>query len=135
MRWTQEQYEAWTRQRGSKAIASPAAPQKARRAKFNNRKVTDEAGNEHASQKQFRRWQELQLRERAGEIRSLRREVPFALVVGGVLVCTYVADHVYELGAATIVEDVKSEPTRKLPVYRIKKRLMKAIHNIEVQEV
>lgn len=106
-----------------------------KRPKYGNRKVTDANGDEHASTKQFRRWQELQLRERAGEIRHLRREVPFALVVSGVLVCTYIADHVFEEGAATIVEDVKSPQTRKKPEYRIKLKLMQAIHGIQIREV
>lgn len=103
--------------------------------KYGNRKVTDAEGNVHDSTKEFRRWQELQLRERAGEIRSLRRQVPFALVVGGVLVCTYVADFVYEHAAATIVEDCKSPPTRKLAAYSIKRKLMQAIHGLQIREV
>jgi hypothetical protein len=143
MRWTQEQLDAFKARmnasagvsQGVRPIASPAAPQAARRNKFNARKVTDASGAVHDSTKEFRRWQELQLRERAGEITGLRRQVPFALVVNDVLVCSYEADAVYTEGAALIVEDTKSEITRKKREYRIKVKLMQAIHGIQIREV
>jgi hypothetical protein len=34
-----------------------------------------------------------------------------------------------------VVEDVKSEPTRKKADYRLRLKLMKAIHGIEVKEI
>jgi hypothetical protein len=120
---------------GATAYAVPPAITKTKRPKYNNRKVTDAEGNVHDSGEEYRRWQVLELRERAGEIRSLRRQVPYALVVNGVLVCSYVADVVYIEGEATIVEDCKSPPTRKLPAYRIKVKLMQAIHGIQIREV
>lgn len=134
MRLTEEQYQALVK-RYHEGTLPPQKLPAPKRPKYGNRKVTDENGDEHASTKQYRRWQELTLRERAGDIRALRREVPFALVVNGILVCTYVADHVFEEGAATIVEDVKSPPTRKKPEYRIKLKLMQAIHGIQIREV
>lgn len=134
MRLTEEQFQELMRRR-HKPLVNEAQQRQRRESKFNNRKVTDAEGNVHDSTKEFRHWQELQLRERAGEIAGLRRQVPFALVVNGVLVCAYIADFAYELGAATIVEDVKSEVTRKLPAYRIKVKLMQAIHGIQVREV
>jgi hypothetical protein len=42
---------------------------------------------------------------------------------------------VYEVGGKTVVEDVKSPATVKLPEYRIKKALMKAVHDVDIQEV
>jgi len=108
---------------------------KVKRPKYGNVKVTDAAGNVHDSTKEFRRWQELQLRERAGDISALRRQVPFALVVNGILACQYIADAVYVEGAATIIEDTKSDITRKKPEYRIKLKLMQAIHGIQIREV
>ena len=47
----------------------------------------------------------------------------------------YVADFVYQEQGAQVVEDVKSVVTRKHPVYRLKKHLMKHVHGIEVREV
>lgn len=107
----------------------------AQRPKYGNRKVTDAKGNVHDSAKEYRHWCELQLREKAGEISNLRRQVPFALVVGNILVCQYIADFVFVEGAATIVEDCKSPQTRKLAAFRIKAKLMKAIYKLEVREV
>jgi hypothetical protein len=132
MRWSEEQYQEQTQ-----AIADVNAIQvaKPKRPKYGNRKVTDAEGNVHDSTKEYRRWQQLQLRERAGEISRLRRQVPYALVVNSVLVCQYVADFDYIEGEARIVEDCKSEPTRKLAAFRIKSKLMQAIHGIQVREV
>lgn len=108
---------------------------KVKPSKYRNVKVVDGEGDVHDSTKEHRRWQELQLLARAGTIAELRRQVPFALVVNGVLVCQYVADFVFREGAATIVEDCKSPPTRKLAAYRIKAKLMQAIHGIQIREV
>lgn len=105
------------------------------RSKYGNRKTTDASGAVHDSGKEHRRWVELSLRERAGDIKSLRRQVPYALVVNGELVCRYIADAVYVEGAATIVEDCKSPPTRKLESYRIKVKLMSALHGLQVREI
>lgn len=134
MRWTQQDLDAY-RNRGLKAMHVATGCDKPKRPKYGNRKVTDVAGNVHDSGKEYRHWQSLEIREKAGEISQLRRQVPFALVVNGVLVCQYIADAVYVEGSATIVDDVKSEPTRKKPEYRIKLKLMQAIHGIQIREV
>jgi hypothetical protein len=34
-----------------------------------------------------------------------------------------------------VVEDVKSKATRKIAVYRLKKKLMKQIHGLTIKEV
>lgn len=49
----------------------------------------------------------------------------------------YVADFVYVDAATgeTIVEDVKSNATRKLAAYRNKKHLMKVIYKLDINEV
>jgi hypothetical protein len=129
MRMTEEQYQAFL------AKGPQPIPVISKRPKYGNRKVTDAEGNVHDSTKEYRRWCELQLRERAGEITRLRRQVPFAMVVNGILVCQYIADVVYDEGQATIVEDCKSPQTRKLAAFAIKRKLMQAIHGIEVREV
>lgn len=136
-RWTLEDLDNLRRKRSTASFAPSIAPltPQPKRPKYNNRKVVDASGAVHDSQKEFRRWQELQLRQRAGEISSLRGQVPFALVVNGELICQYVADFVYLDGAATIVEDCKSPPTRKLAAYRIKAKLMQALHGLQIREV
>lgn len=130
MRMTEEQYSALLQRRQTNTVTTMT-----KRPKYGNRKVTDPIGAVYDSTKEFRRWQELQLRERAGEIAELRRQVPFALVVEGELICKYIADFVYFDGKAAVVEDVKSPATRKLEGYRLKVKLMSAILKLQVREV
>lgn len=83
----------------------------------------------------MRRHLALALAEQAGVISNLRRQVKYELhALGGLKVCTYIADHVYEQDGLTVVEDTKSPVTAKNPVYRLKKRWMKAEHGIEIRE-
>lgn len=133
MRWSEEQLRAHL---GRVPIATRAPTgAKPKPSKYRNTKVIDSDGLTHDSKREYRRWCELQLRERAGEISQLRRQVVFDLIINGVLVCRYVADATYVESGATVVEDTKSEPTRKKRDYRIKRKLMHAIHGIEIREV
>ena len=105
-----------------------------KRPKYGNRKV--KMGDlTFDSAKEAKRWGELQFMVKAGEIRNLERQVRFPIIVNGVKVCTYVADYVYDEMAGRVVEDVKSAFTRKDPVYRLKNKLMKACHGIDIREV
>jgi hypothetical protein len=101
--------------------------------KYRN-KLTTVDGINFASKKEANRWMELTILERAGAIQSLRRQVRFPLSVNGQLVCTYVADAVYVENGHEVVEDTKSPVTRKLPVYRIKMKLLRAIHGVAIRE-
>jgi hypothetical protein len=137
-RWTFEDVERVQKRNGVTTWeVPPGAPstKSTRPPKYRNVKTTSADGIVHDAKGECERWEELKLMERAGEIRHLRRQVPFALVVSGILVCTYVADFVYEDGAATIVEDHKSEPTRELAAYVIKRKLMQALHGLQIREV
>lgn len=100
-----------------------------------------------ASKAELRRWLELELLQRAGEISGLRRQIHYQLNVParwevlpdgtqlGVLphkVGTYVADHVYKNAAGDlVVEDVKGFRT---PEYKLKRELMKALYGITIFE-
>lgn len=106
-----------------------------KRTKYGNKKTKTADGIDHASKKQGVRWVYLRQLEREGKIQNLRREVTYRLEVNGILVCKYIADHVYEQDGATIVEDVKSAITRKNRAYRIKLKLMAACHGIAIKEV
>ncbi len=96
-------------------------------------KRTEIDGIVFASQKEARRYQDLKLLERAGEITQLTLQPTFPIVINGVKVCKYVADFQYvEFGSnEVIVEDCKGFPT---PVYKLKKKLVKAIHNVDIRE-
>ena len=107
--------------------------------KYHAKKVKTEDGT-FDSQAEYRRWCELKLMERAGEIYDLSRQPRFALDVGDERVCIYVADFEYYGGSGPghdghglrVVEDVKGVKT---PIYKLKKKLMLACHGIEIQEV
>ena len=104
-------------------------------AKYRNKR-TEVDGLVFASQKEALRYQELKLLERAGEIFNLMWQRPFQIEVNGVKICKYVADFTYsEKGGWYVTEDIKSDVTRKLPAYRLKKKLMLAVHGIEIREV
>ena len=107
--------------------------------KYRNRKTVVD-GIAFDSAKEAKRWCELLLLERAGEIRNLRRQTKYRLDVNGKFIGHYKDDFSYDKDDKRlvicwrIVEDVKSKATRT-PVYRLKKRLMLACHAITVTEV
>lgn len=96
---------------------------------------TEFNGITYDSKKEANRAAELRILELGQKINDLKKQVRFALWVNRFLICTYVADFVYTENGKQIVEDVKSPATRKLPVYRLKKKLMRACLGIEIVEV
>jgi hypothetical protein len=105
-----------------------------RRAKYGNRKTTVD-GQVFDSKREAQRWQDLQLMQKAGEIYDLKRQVRYKLDVNGVHICDYIADFVYLVAIDNeqpVVEDAKGVRTRE---YRLKKRLMEAVHGIMIAEV
>jgi len=106
-----------------------------KRNKYGNTKTVVD-GQKFDSAKEARRYQDLKLMFHYGKIGSLYVQPRFPLEVNGQLICTYVADFQY-LNLKTlkvVVEDVKSKAT-KTPAYQIKKKLMLAIHGIEIREI
>jgi hypothetical protein len=105
--------------------------------KYNNIKTTTSDGIKHDSKKEARRWMELCLLQRAGEISDLKRQVPFELIPKqeGERAVKYIADFVYTENGKQVVEDVKSPATKKNPEYVIKRKLMRYIHNIKIKQI
>lgn len=95
-------------------------------------KKTEVDGIVFDSKAEARRWGELRLMEKAGLISGLQRQIPFDLTVNGHLICRYVADFVYVTrdSMETVVEDAKGVLT---PEFRLKAKLMEAIHGIVIQ--
>ena len=87
------------------------------------------------SRKESARYADLKLMQKAGEISDLTLQPKFDIVINGVKVCSYVADFSYTENGVKVVEDVKSEMTRKLPTYRLKNKLMRAVHGIAIREI
>lgn len=108
--------------------------------KYKNKKVSVD-GKVFDSIKEYQRYCELRLLERAGRIKDLQMQVKFELIppqkMNGKTVeraCSYVADFVYLQDGVKVVEDTKSEATRTKD-YIIKRKLMMFIHGISIKEV
>ena len=105
------------------------------------------------SKKELRRYQELTILQKAGQIQNLQRQVKYQLIPSQFDVverfskngkrlkdaerliekeCSYVADFVYEEGGKTVVEDTKGFRTKD---YIIKRKLMLYVHGIRIREV
>ena len=105
--------------------------------KYHNRKVT-QGGETFDSVKEYRRFCELRLLERAGAVTDLRRQVKFELIpaqrVDDKVVeraCSYVADFTYMENGQQVVEDAKGMRTQE---YRLKRKLMLWVHGIRIRE-
>lgn len=108
------------------------------RSKYKNKKVTQN-GETFDSAREARRYGELALLEKVGQITDLQRQVRYALLpsqyVDGKCVergVNYVADFVYMENGVKVVEDTKGVRTKD---YIIKRKLMLYIHGIRIKEV
>jgi len=121
--------------------------------KYGNRKITVD-GVTFDSRKEYLRWCELCLLEKAGHITDLQRQVKYELIpaqyeeyerystkTGKRLKnglrcvekeCSYIADFVYKQDGQTVVEDTKGFKTE---AYIIKRKLMLYIHGIKIHEI
>lgn len=120
--------------------------------KYHSKKAFSADGKLHDSKKEARRWEQLQLMERAGKIKDLKRQVEFELIPAqyesyprygkkGQRIkdgrrcversCRYVADFVYSAEGALIVEDCKGMRTHD---YVIKRKLMLKVFGIKITE-
>lgn len=121
--------------------------------KYGNKKIQS-GGQVFDSKKEYKRFCELSLLERAGEITNLQRQVPYLLIPeqratstevykkgsragqpkpGPVLErkVVYIADFVYQENGETVVEDVKGLRTKE---YVIKRKLMLYTYGIRIKE-
>lgn len=101
--------------------------------KYNNTPIESSDGR-FDSKREFYRWHELKTLEKAEQICSLNRQVSHDLEINGERICRYVADFEYfdRKTQKWVTEDAKGVLT---DVYKLKKKLMKALKNIEIQEV
>ena len=106
--------------------------------KYYSRKVTV-GGLVFDSKKEYKRYCELVLLQKAGQVTDLQRQVKYELIpsqkIGGKVAeraCTYVADFVYQENGKTVVEDTKGFKTKE---YIIKRKLMLWVHGIRIVEV
>lgn len=137
LRMTEEEYAAFLRKNNSPLSPNitPRTPEPTtpppKRSKYGNKRVEID-GKVFDSQHEAAVYQELMMRVRAGELRTVLRQVPFDLP-GNI---RYFADFVtIDKDMRIAVYDAKSEATRKNRVYINKKKQMKACWEIEIQEV
>ena len=104
------------------------------RNKYGARRVMTPDGLVFDSRREYHRWCELKLLERAGRIWELKRQVKFELIPkqDGERACYYIADFTYRDNTGVlIVEDCKGCRTE---VYRLKKKMMLWVHGIRIKE-
>ena len=109
--------------------------------KYHAKKIKWE-GQTFDSKKEFNRYLELRLLERAGKIKNLERQVKIPLLPsqkdenGKVIerAVTYIADFVYfdTEQNKTIVEDAKGMKTKE---YILKRKMLLYLNHIRIQEV
>ena len=117
--------------------------------KYGNKKITVD-GETFDSKKEYLRFMELSLLEKAGAIQNLKRQVKYILIPtqreadtigkrGGIKQgkviekeCCYYADFVYTENGVEIVEDTKGVKTTE---YTIKRKLMLYVHGIKIKEI
>ncbi|MCP1674142.1 hypothetical protein J2T57_001244 [Natronocella acetinitrilica] len=123
----------------SSPVAQPPAAQKQpgaegvkpRPSKMGNRKTTIN-GQVFDSGWEAERYLQLRADEASGLITDLRTQVAFAIIINDMHVCDYVCDFAYlDADGEAVVEDAKGYLT---PMYRLKKKLMRAVHGIEIRE-
>lgn len=116
--------------------------------KYHSKKIEVD-GMTFDSRKEYYRWCELCQLERVGKITDLQRQVKYVLIPTqyeppavnkkgtakrGKLIereCSYIADFVYTEKENLVVEDVKGFKTAD---YKIKRKLMLAVHGIRIKE-
>ena len=106
-----------------------------RGSKYHNRKVSLN-GETFDSLKEATRWKVLRSLQATGQISGLEVHPRYKLLVNGHLIGHYEADFRYLVASdgQWVVEDVKSPITRRLPAYRLKVKLLKALYGIEIVE-
>lgn len=123
------------------------------KSKYHSKKITVD-GRTFDSKKEYLRYCELALLEKAGQIENLRCQVKFQLLPSYIETyprysektgkrlkdgtrtiekeCSYIADFVYIENGETVVEDTKGFRTTE---YIIKRKLMLWVHHIKIKEV
>lgn len=113
-------------------------PTYSKKSKYGSRKVTID-GVTYDSLKEYHRFCDLKLMQRARIITGLQRQVKYELIptqrINGKVIerpVNYYADFVYKMDRQLVVEDVKGYKT---PEYVIKRKLMLSVYGIQIHEV
>lgn len=123
LRWTKEQYTEYVK----RGLTPPEVVRTPKPNKFKAQK-TDGFASKHEAECH----RSLTLRGAAGEIADLQTQVTLRIEISGVLICKYIADFTWTEAGAFKVGDAKGYRT---PVYRLKKKLVKAVLGIDIIEL
>ena len=96
----------------------PIIPKKTRRPNKYFAKKTLAFGLKFDSKWEAERWGQLKAMEKAGVVTQLERQIKYELSINDVKICNYI-----------VVEDAKGILT---PEFKLKQKMMKAIHNIDI---
>lgn len=129
LRWTDEQWAAYNAAKRAKVTVKrtpKAKPSKYRNVRTKVGQITFDSKLEAV------RYVELKALQTAGEIEGLKLQVPFSIAVEGMHICKYIADFTYtDRNGVFVVEDAKGRLT---DVYKMKRRLMRVVLGIDIQE-
>jgi hypothetical protein len=109
--------------------------EKAKTSKYKGVPTETADGQKFQSHHEARYYNKLLLMKMGGEVLSFERQRRYEININGYLVCEYVADFVvhWKDGRVEVI-DTKSEGTLT-PIYRLKKKLMLAVHGIDIVEI
>lgn len=125
-----------TQQKLAQLRMSSRLIQQGQPSKYRNRKTILD-GEKFDSMAEAKRYHQLQMLQRMGEISNLTRQVSFELAPACMVqgarkrALVYRADFTYNENGKQIVEDVKGKLTEG---YIIKRHLMKSVFDIEIRE-
>jgi hypothetical protein len=114
---------------GWRSYQDKSAPKKGFRKFGNKEELVGEI--KFDSKKEAARYRQLLMMEHAGMIKDLQLQVSFSLMVNGTLIGKYTSDFTYYENGMYVVEDTKGYRSRDYP---LRKKLMKAIYDIEIKE-
>lgn len=128
-RWTPQDLAEYQARRSSFCVVTNDVPGQS---KYRNR-ITEAKGIKFHSKKEARRYEELFLMEKSGDIAHLETQVKMPISINGKHICNYLADFVYSdlLAGKVIIEDCKGMRT---PLYKLKKKLVEAQYGVTILE-
>lgn len=141
------QTQIWQKMQTQQAAQESQKPQKGNKLHAQPVDMTMPDGTQmhFDSRREARRYMDLWLMQRSGEISGLRTQVKYPLIPKQVhpdgtkeRPIDYVADFVYERGGQTVVEDSKGFRDTASAAYRLfvmKRKMMLYFHGITVREV
>lgn len=106
-------------------VVANSFPVPVKPSKYRNVKV-EYNGMKFDSKKELKCWQELELRQKAGEISDLKRQQSYDLLVNGLKIGRFTADFAWTENGRYVVADCKSPATRKETAYRLRKKIWEA---------